>query len=206
MNITTDRVRWGLLTVLTMAMVTAASWLASRSLAAPDDFRLAVLSQDSASPDFQLTDFDGRLRSLRDYRGRVAVIFFGFTRCPNACPTELFKLAQVMKTLGPASARVQVLFVTLDPERDTPQLLKSYVTAFDPRFVGLTGTPEQIDRVANSYHVMHVKESIGNDYTIGHSTGTHVIDAQGRRRLIGPLDASVEDFVHDLRQLTRQLK
>ncbi len=189
-----------------LGVAAAVAWMAMRPSVWAGDFRLTTLPERRTAPDFQLTDFNGRPRSLRDYRGRVVVMFFGFTRCPNACPTELFALAQVMKRLGPASDHVQVLFVTLDPERDTPELLKGYVTAFDPRFVGLTGTMEQIDRAADSYHVMHVKELIGDDYTIGHSTASYVLDAQGRQRLKGPLDATVDDFVHDLAQLTRGLQ
>jgi protein SCO1/2 len=112
-----------------------------------------------------------------------------------------------MKRLGPASDRVQVLVITLDPERDTPDLLKSYVTAFDPRFVGLTGTAEQIDSAAKNYHVVYVTAPTSNDYyAIDHSTSTYVIDAQGQRRLIGSMTTSVDDFVHDLKLLTGGLK
>jgi protein SCO1 len=194
------------LAVLLVGFAAAIAWMAMRPTAWADNFRLTTLPDLRTAPDFQLTDFNGRPRSLLDYRGRVVVMFFGFTRCPNACPTELFTLAQVMKRLGPASDHVQVLFITLDPERDTPKLLRGYVTAFDPRFVGLTGTMEQIDSAANSYHVMHVKELIGDDYTIGHSTASYVLDAQGRQRLKVPLDATVDDFAHDLAQLTRGLE
>jgi protein SCO1 len=194
------------LAVLMGGVAAAIAWLAVHPLVWADEFRLTILPEPRTAPDFQLTDFNGRPRSLRDYRGRVVVMFFGFTRCPNACPTELFTLAQVMKRLGPASDHVQVLFITLDPERDTPKLLKGYVTAFDPRFVGLTGTMEQIDSAANSYHIVHFKELIGDDYTIGHSTGSYVVDAQGQQRLKGPLDATVDDFVHDLKQLIRGLQ
>lgn len=166
-------------------------------------FRLTVVPWQSTFADLQLTDFNGRQRSLVDYRGQVLVIFFGFTRCPDACPTEFFKLAQVMKRLGSSGDQVQVLFVTLDPGRDTPEILKSYVTAFDPRFVGLTGTTQQIYAVTRNFDVMHVKLPIGADYTIDHSIATHVIDAQQRRRFIGAADLSVNDLVHDLKLLSR---
>jgi protein SCO1/2 len=192
--------------VLLVAVLVAAGWIVIRTIH-PSDFRLSALPQRSSSPDFRLTDFNGRPRSLADYRGRVVVIFFAFIHCPDACPTELFKLAQVMKRLGPASDRVQVLVITLDPERDTPDLLKSYVTAFDPRFVGLTGTAEQIDSAAKNYYVVYVTAPTSNDYyAIDHSTSTYVIDAQGQRRLIGSMTTSVDDFVHDLKLLTGGLK
>jgi protein SCO1/2 len=164
----------------------------------PADFRLAVWPQRAESPGLRLFDFDGRPRRLADYRGRVLVIFFGFVRCPDACPAELFKLALVMKRLGPLSEHMQVLFVTLDPERDTPQVLKSYVTAFDPRFVGLTGSTAEIDRAAMSFYVEYARVGRGADYSIDHSTSTFVLDAHGRLRLVGTLDTTVDDWVHDL--------
>ena len=164
----------------------------------PPDFRLALWPQRAESPALRLLDFDGRPRQLADYRGRVLVIFFGFVRCPDACPAELFKLALAMKRLGPVSEHVQVLFVTLDPERDTPQVLKNYVTAFDPRFVGLTGSTADIDRAATSFYVEYARVGKGADYSIDHSTSTFVLDARGRLRLVGTLDATVDDWVHDL--------
>jgi protein SCO1 len=164
----------------------------------PADFRLALWPQRAESPALRLHDFDGRPRQLADYRGDVLVIFFGFVRCPDACPAELFKLALAMKRLGPSRERVQVLFVTLDPERDTPQVLKSYVTAFDPRFVGLTGSTADIDRAAMSFFVEYARVGRGADYSIDHTTSTFVLDAHGRLRLVGTLDATVDDWVHDL--------
>lgn len=169
----------------------------------PSEFRLDALPPGPSSSDFRLVDFDGHPRSLADYRGQVVVIFFGYVHCPDACPAELFKLAQVMKRLGPATARVRVLLITLDPQRDTPQLLKNYVTAFDPRFVGLSGTPAQIDQAAASFYVAYAKAPIDGDYgAIDHSTATYVLDPQGRRRLIGSMSTSIDDFAHDIEILT----
>jgi protein SCO1 len=170
----------------------------------PADFRLALWPQRAESPALRLLDFDGRPRQLADYRGDVLVIFFGFVRCPDACPAELFKLALAMKRLGPARERVQVLFVTLDPEHDTPLVLKSYVTAFDPRFVGLTGSTADIDRAAMSFYVEYARVGRGADYTIDHTTSTFVLDAHGRLRLVGTLDATVDDWVHDLSLVAKE--
>jgi len=170
----------------------------------PADFRLALWPQRAESPSLRLLDFDGRPRQLADYRGRVLVIFFGFVRCPDACPAELFKLALAMKRLGSLSERMQVLFVTLDPERDSQQVLKSYVTAFDPRFVGLTGSTVDIDRAAMSFYVEYARVGRGADYSIEHSTSTFVLDAHGRLRLVGTLDATVDDWVHDLSLVAKQ--
>jgi protein SCO1 len=206
MNAITIRRSLILLMVLFLGSVATAAWMLSRPIrpinSTVEQFRFADIS-NPALPDFHLTDFNGQPRTLSDYRGRVVVMFFGFTRCPNVCPTELFTLAQVMKRLGSKSDRVQVLFITLDPERDTPEVLRSYLAAFDPRFIGLTGTPEQTESAAKSYHVVHFKEAIGNDYTIDHSDATYVIDAQRKHRLVGAVDASAEDFVHDLRLLIK---
>jgi protein SCO1/2 len=199
MNTTTRPKRSkALLIALWTVVFVAGIWMAIVWQRPRESFRLTTLPPSAYTSDFSLIDFEGRPRTLADYRGRVVVMFFGFARCPDVCPTELFKLARVMKRLGPASAHVQVLFVTLDPERDTPAVLKSYVTAFDPRFVGLTGTPAQIDEAATDFYVAHAKVPSGNDYTIDHSSATYVLDARGHRRLIGTMDTSIDDFVHDI--------
>jgi protein SCO1/2 len=163
-----------------------------------DHFRLPAWPPGAASPDFKLVDFDGKPRTLADYRGRVVVLFFGFVHCPDACPAELLKFSLAMKRMGAASKQVQVVFVTLDPDRDTPVVLKKYVRAFDPRFIALTGTHAQIDQAATSFFVQYAKVSIGDDYTVDHSTGTFVLDSSGRLRLLGTLQTSVNDLVHDL--------
>lgn len=188
--------RFLLLAVAVVALTAYGLWRA-------ENLRLSEAVWQSSFADFKLTDFNGRQRSLAEFRGQVVVLFFGFTRCPDVCPTEFFKLSQAMKRLGPSADRVQVLFVTLDPERDTQQVLKSYVTAFDPRFLGLTGTTRQIYAVTRSFGVAHVKLPIGADYTIDHSIATHFIDARQRHRFIGPPDMSVNDVVHDLKLLLR---
>lgn len=182
---------------IVVALLAYALWQATT-------LHLTAATWQPAFAAIELTDGNGQQRSLADFRGRVVVLFFGFTRCPDACPTELFKLAQVMKQLGPSADRVQVLFVTLDPERDTPQILKSYVTAFDPRFVALTGTTPQIYAVTRSFDVAHVKLAVGSDYTIDHSVAIHVIDARQRRRFVGSPDLSINEMVHDLRLLLRE--
>jgi protein SCO1 len=167
-------------------------------------FHLAQWPAHAQSPDFALIDADGRARTVADYRGRLVVIFFGFVHCPDACPAELFKLGLVMKRLGPAADQVQVLFVTLDPERDTQARLKGYVSAFDPRFVGLTGSAAQVDQAAANFFVEYARVGSGADYTIDHSTSTFVLDGRGRLRLIGNLQTSVADYAHDLAALARE--
>jgi protein SCO1 len=169
-----------------------------------NDYRMATWPMHAGSPDFSLVDADGQQRTLADYRGRVVILFFGFVHCPEACPAELFKLGLVMKRLGQSADRVQVLFVTLDPERDTRQRLKTYLSAYDPRFIGLTGSTTQIDRAAANFYVEYARVSTGADYTIDHSTSTFVLDTGGRLRLIGNLKTTVDDFAHDLAALARE--
>jgi protein SCO1/2 len=164
-------------------------------------FRLPEWPAGAGTPAFSLVDVDGNSRSLSDYRGKVVVIYFGFTHCPDACPAELMKLALVMKHLGVHSRAVQVLFVTLDPARDTPALLKAYVNAFDPQFVGLTGTAAQIDQAAAVFFVQYARVQQGHDYVIDHSNRVAVIDGAGQLRLMANADSSVADLTHDLEAL-----
>nr|WP_298724791.1 SCO family protein [uncultured Steroidobacter sp.] len=206
MTIITERRTWTL--ALVVVAFAAGLWAAHRwhrasSAVAGPEFQLASLSTSTPAQDFTLYDGEGRSRSLRDFRGRVVLMFFGFTRCPDVCPTELFKLSQVKQSLADDGARVQVIFITLDPERDSPALMQTYTSAFDPDFVGLTGSREQIDKVAAQYYVAHAKAGPPDSYVIDHSTSTYVIDPAGRLRLLGRMDTSVEAFVHDIRLLLR---
>ena len=185
---------------LCAVILSGVSWATPPAVPLKPD-RLAVWPQGAGSPAFELLDTEGVPRTLRDYRGQIVVVFFGFLHCPDACPAGLFKLAQVMKQLGSVATQVQVLFVTLDPERDTPPALKRYVAAFDPRFIGLTGTSAQIDQAASSFNVQYARVPLGNDYTIDHSTGIFIFDSAGRLRLIGTTNSPVADFVHDITAL-----
>jgi protein SCO1/2 len=153
------------------------------------------------NPGFDLTDTAGQPRTLASYRGQVVVLVFGFTFCPDACPTELFKLAQVMKRLGGDADRVQVLMVTLDPERDSPEVLRRYVSAFDGRFGALTGTAEQLRRAAQNFSVVYARVPIGDSYTIDHSTAIYLIDPQGRYRSSEPMSAGVDELTRRIQAL-----
>ena len=132
----------------------------------------------------ELLDHNGVARTLADFRGKVITVFFGYTQCPDVCPTALSGMSQVMQELGADADRVQVLFVTVDPERDTPELLAEYMPAFDRRFLGLYGTPERIAAVARDFRVFYRKSGAAEGhYTIDHSAGTYVFDPAGRLRL-----------------------
>ena len=148
----------------------------------------------------ELTDHTGRARHLEDFRGKAVVLFFGFTHCPDVCPTTLAETAQVVKALGPDAEKVQVLFVTVDPERDTRDVLAKYVTAFDPRFLGLYGDAEATRRAAKEYKIYYEKRagSAPGSYSMDHSAQTYVIDPQGRLRLLLRAERIAQDLAHDL--------
>jgi protein SCO1/2 len=174
---------------------------AGSSAAASTTYRLTPWPAGAPSPAFALQDAGGQRRTLADYRGRIVVVFFGFLRCPDACPTELYQLARIVHDLGPLKKPPQILFITLDPQRDTPPQLRNYVTSFDPGFVGLTGSADQIQRAADSFGVQFARVAQGNDYTIDHSTATYIFDVHGHLRLVGALNSSPSDVLHDLKAL-----
>lgn len=167
----------------------------------PDIPGFAATAANPDTADISFVDQDGASRTLRDYRGRVVAVFFGFARCPDVCPTRLFELSQLMEQLGSDRDRVQVLFVTLDPERDTPGLLKSYLAAFDPTFAGATGTPAQIEALAKQFYVAYRKVPAGDDYSIDHSTATYLIDPAGERVYVGGSTTSPAQLVDGIRAL-----
>jgi protein SCO1/2 len=155
--------------------------------------------------DFALTDANGKARTLADFRGKVVVVFFGYTHCPDVCPTTLAELAETMKRLGPDAARVQVLFVTVDPERDTPALLAQYVPAFDPHFLGLYGNADVLAATAKEFKVVYQKQpgTTPGDYTMDHSAGTYIYDPAGHLRLYVSYGQGPDVFTHDIKALLK---
>lgn len=153
--------------------------------------------------DFALTDHNGKLRTLADFKGKVVAIFFGYTQCPDVCPTTMTEMANVMKQLGPLSDKVQVLFVTVDPERDTQALLSKYVPAFDPRFLGLRGDAAATEKVAKEFRVFYQKVpgKEPGSYTMDHTAGTYVFDPQGRIRLFIRNGQDTASIAHDVKLL-----
>jgi protein SCO1/2 len=169
-------------------------------------FRSSDVTGSAFGRDFALTDHAGKARTLADFRGKAVVLFFGYTQCPDVCPTTLAALAEVMRQLGPDAAGVQVLFVTVDPERDTQELLASYVTAFDPSFLALRGDAEATARTAKEFKILYQKQPgrTPGSYTVDHSAGTFIFDAQGRLRLYVGHGQGADVFAHDLRELLRK--
>ena len=151
----------------------------------------------------ELTDQNGKPRHLEDFRGKAVVLFFGFTHCPDVCPTTLGDVANALQSLGADAGRVQVLFVTVDPERDDQKTLAQYVGAFDPRFLALYGDLAATQRTAREFKIYFEKRKSGDSYTIDHSAQSYVIDPQGRLRLLVRQDRIREDLADDLRTLLR---
>ncbi|HYR33256.1 MAG TPA: SCO family protein [Burkholderiales bacterium] len=179
----------------------------SLALAACDGapkFRSTDITGAEYGRSLELPDTSGRVRHLEDFRGKAVVLSFGFTHCPDVCPTTLADLATVIKSLGPDAERVQVLFVTVDPERDTPGDLEKYVGAFDPRFLALRGDPAATQRVAKDFKIYFEKRKQGDTYTVDHSAQSYVIDPQGRLRLLVRHDRLAQDLPDDLRVILKQ--
>jgi protein SCO1/2 len=165
-------------------------------------FALTDVTGVDFGKELNLTDHNGKPRTLADFRGRVVTVFFGFTHCPDVCPTTLAEMAQVMKDLGPDADKLQVLFVTVDPERDTPQVLKQYVPSFNPSFLGLYGDAAATARAAKEFKVFYQKHPDKNGgYSMDHSAGTFVLDRQGRPRLFAQYGQGHAALAHDIRIL-----
>ncbi len=163
-------------------------------------FRASDVTGSAIGKDFALTDFNGKPRTLEDFRGKVVVVFFGYTHCPDVCPTTLAELAETMKRLGAAADNVQVLFITVDPARDTPQVLAQYVPAFDKRFLGLRGDADALAQTASDFKVIYQKQpgATPGSYTMDHSAGTYIYDTRGRLRLYASYGLGTDVFVHDI--------
>ena len=169
----------------------------------PQAFQATDVTGVEFGKKFELVDHYGQVRHLEDFRDKVTVMFFGFTHCPDVCPTTLAEQAEVLKQLGDSAKRVQMLFVTVDPERDTPEVLAGYVTAFNPGIIGLTGSLEQIDAVAREFNIFY-KKSEGprpGMYSVDHSAGKFIFDTQGRLRLYVRYGQDSEAIASDIQRL-----
>jgi len=185
-----------------IAFVAALVFLAGCGPSKPS-FRNADITGAEFGKDFALTDHTGKPRTLVDFRGKVVVMFFGYTRCPDVCPTTMAELKQVLGKLGDDARRVQVLFVTVDPERDTQALLAQYVPAFDPGFLGLYGDLAATAKVAKEFKMFYQKVpgSKPDNYTMDHTAASYVFDAQGRLRLLVKHGSGGDALVEDLKTL-----
>jgi protein SCO1/2 len=171
--------------LLALAAAGALALAGCERAAPPHRFNAIDLTGASYAQGFNLPDFDGKPRTLADFKGKVTVVFFGYTQCPDACPTTMAELSGILKTLGPDASRVQVVFITVDPSRDTAALLKNYVTNFRPDFLALRGDEAQTQQVIRDFKVLveKVPGKTADSYTIDHTAGTYIFDPMGRIRL-----------------------
>lgn len=187
---------------LALAVLVFAGLLSACSRTEPlKDINGLSLAQAEMGRDFNLTDAQGKRVSLADFKGKVLVLFFGFVQCPDVCPTSLLRASQVQSLLGADGERVQVAFITVDPERDTPEILRAYTTAFDPSFMALTGTPEEIARTAKEFKVFYQKVPTGSSYTIDHTALSYVYDTQGKLQMALRHEQTAEEVASDLRKV-----
>jgi protein SCO1/2 len=184
----------------------AGGLLAACTEAKPPPFQAVDVTGAEYARDFQLPDHNGRVRGLKDFKGKLVVLFFGYTQCPDVCPTTMAELAEAKKMLGPDGDKVQGLFVTLDPERDTPEVLKRYMANFDPDFIALRGTPEQLAATAKDFKVYYKKAEgkTPTSYTMDHSAASFVYDAQGRLRLYARYGGGAQALASDLKLLLKE--
>jgi protein SCO1/2 len=170
----------------------------------PEFKNIDITGSTAFGKDFNLLDPDGKIRTLADFKGKVVLMFFGYTQCPDICPTTLTEMQQVMTLLGPQSDKVQVLFVTVDPERDTAAILKQYVPAFDPRFLGLRPADDAaLEKVAKDFKIYYKKVpgTSPGSYTMDHTAGSYAFDPEGRLRLYIKHAQGPEALAHDLKEL-----
>ncbi|HEY8048527.1 MAG TPA: SCO family protein [Ramlibacter sp.] len=166
-------------------------------------FNAIDLTGADYAKDFHLPDTDGRMRSLADFKGKVVALFFGYTQCPDVCPTTMTELAQARQKLGADGDKLQVLFITVDPERDTPKVLKAYMGNFDPSFIGLVPTAAQLEQVAKDFKVYYKKVDgpTPTSYTMDHSAATYIYDPEGRLRLYARYGNGPQVLVSDIEKL-----
>lgn len=167
-------------------------------------FKAGTFDPPRLAPEFSLRGSDGAVLKLGRYRGKVVLLGFGFTHCTDVCPVTLAVLAQARQALGPAAADVQVVYVTVDPERDDPTRMRQYLANFDPGFIGATGTRDQLASVRKHYGIAATKTAAANGYGVDHSSFVYMIDRDGRLRSLMPYGRPAADYVHDLKLLLQQ--
>jgi protein SCO1/2 len=195
--------RRALTTAIVIVIAAAVGWFGVLPRLRPHVFHGAVIQSSSLAPTVDLVAHTGERMSLDDFAGRVVVMYFGYTYCPDVCPTTLSRLATALDELGDEAEDVQVLMVSVDPERDTPDVLARYVPAFDPSFIGLTGTREEVARLATVYGVYFEKAEVTGaaGYLVDHTATLMVVDRNGSLKLVLPFEVSATQIADDLRYL-----
>jgi protein SCO1/2 len=186
---------WKLLQLTALAALTLSAHAADTL-----GLKAGVFDPPRMAPDFTVRGSDGKELKLSQYRGKLVLLEFGYTSCVDVCPVSLAMLAEARRQLGAQAAQLQVIYVTVDPERDTPERMKNYLRAFDPTFIGATGTPQQMERVRRDYGITASKKMIDGsktDYVVGHSSFLYFVDRKGSLRALLPFGRNAGDVVHD---------
>ena len=183
----------------------SSSFLVACSPEEKPQFKSIDLTGADYAKDFALTDQNGKLRTLKDFAGKVVIVFFGFTQCPDVCPTSMAELAQIKKAMGTDGDKLQVVFITVDPERDTPELLKAYMGNFDPTFIALRPTMDQLPQVAKDFKIYYkkVEGTTPGSYSMDHSAGSYVYDPKGNIRLYSRYGNDSQGLTSDFRLLLK---
>ena len=184
-----------------LAMLLVCVLLSTAHATDAEGLKAGVFNPSREAPDFSVRGSDGAALTLSRYRGKVVVLGFGYTSCPNVCPATLAVLAQAQRKLGPLASQVQVIYLTVDPERDDTARLKQYLAAFDPSFVGGTGSAAQMAAVRASYGVSAEKVGSGKDYGVAHSSFIYLITRDGKLQALMPFGHKADDYVHDISML-----
>ena len=189
----------------TLAAASALGLLATACSPQKPAFNAIDITGANYALDFALPDVEGKTRSMKDFAGKVVVVFFGFTQCPDVCPATMAELAEVKRQLGADGDKLQAIFISVDPERDTPEVLKAYMGNFDPSFVALAPSPEKLAAVAKDYKVYYKKAEgkTPTSYSMDHSAGSYVYDTQGRIRLYTRYGTGPQALLADVRALLK---
>ncbi|MGV3728737.1 SCO family protein [Hydrogenophaga sp.] len=189
--------------LLALSLGTLGLAACSEKAAAPAAFVGIDITGADYAKGFSLTDHNGKLRTLADFKGKVVVVFFGFTQCPDVCPTSMSELAEAKRLLGPDGDRLQGIFISIDPERDTPEIMQQYMANFDPSFLALYAAPDALPEVAKSYKIYYKKVNgpTPTSYSMDHSAGSYVYDPQGRIRLYNRYGSGAPALAADVKKL-----
>lgn len=195
-------------TIAACALLVSAGGMLTACSKGKPEFRGVDISEVDYARDFPLPDHNGQQRSIKDFSGKVVVVFFGYTQCPDVCPTTMQEMAEVKRMLGKDGDRLQAIFVTVDPERDTADMLKAYMGNFDPSFLALRGTPEQTAAVAKDFKIYYKKVEGKTDtsYTMDHSAGSYVYDPAGRLRVYHRYGSGAQALAADVATLLKEAK
>ncbi len=198
-----SRYKWWLIGGLALVLGLLVGWLIISLVGTPYTYHGTLIQSPEPDRNFILTGSGGEAVSLHDFRGKAVLLYFGYTFCPDVCPATMVELARATEMLGEDADKIQVIMISVDPERDTPEKLAEYVTHFDPTFLGITGTEDEVAAVATQYGIFYEKHegTVASGYLIDHTASVVVVDPDGYLRLVYPFGTPAEDIAEDLSHL-----